>query len=133
MGLSDLVRKVIGEKARWRAYKKRAKALPVPYRTAIDSIERYMMYAGGGPDDGELAATMFEDLIDLFEQAVESGTPVRDIVGDDPVDFVESFVRNYSDGGWLDRERRRLAGGIERAEAEQVDPQDGVETTEGEK
>lgn len=116
--MKNFIRKVIGEKARWRAYKKRARALPAPYRTAIDSIERYMMYAGGGPDDGELAATMFEDLIDLFEQAVESGTPVRDIVGDDPVDFVESFVRNYSDGGWLDRERRRLTAGIERAETE---------------
>jgi DNA-binding ferritin-like protein (Dps family) len=119
MNLSDLAAKLVGEKKRWRAYKKRSRQLPGPYRTAIEAIERYMMYAGDGPNDGELAATMLEDLLDLFEQAVAAGTPVRGIVGDDPVDFVEAFVRNYSDGGYVDKERKRLAAGIERAEAEE--------------
>ena len=31
-----------------------------------------------------------------FEQRAADGTPVRAIVGDDPVEFVETFVRNYS-------------------------------------
>ncbi|SHN28073.1 MULTISPECIES: DUF1048 domain-containing protein [Streptomyces] len=34
-----------------------------------------------------------------FEQAAVDGTPIREIVGQDPVEFVEAFVQNYSEGG----------------------------------
>jgi DNA-binding ferritin-like protein (Dps family) len=43
---------------------------------------------------------------------------VRGIVGDDPVEFVEAFVANYSDGSWINKERRRLNEAIERAAGE---------------
>ncbi|WP_433775311.1 DUF1048 domain-containing protein [Microbacterium sp. gxy059] len=58
----------------------------------------------------------FEDLADLFEQASADGTPVREVVGDDPVDFAESFAANYGEAGWIGRERRRLNEAIDRAE-----------------
>ena len=45
-----------------------------------------------GPVDGDSAAAMFEDLADLFEQAAADGTPIREIVGEDPVEFVEAFL-----------------------------------------
>ena len=61
------ISKVIGAKRRWRAYKARVEQLPENYRTAVDAIERYLMYFG--PVDGDSAASMFEDLADLFEQA----------------------------------------------------------------
>jgi DNA-binding ferritin-like protein (Dps family) len=38
---------------------------------------------------------MYGDLIDLFEQSAANRTPIRQIVGEDPVEFVETFVRNY--------------------------------------
>ena len=44
---------------------------------------------------------MFDDLADLFEQSAASDTPVREIVGEDPVEFVEAFLRNYPEGGWI--------------------------------
>lgn len=107
--------KVIGDKRRWRRYKARARQLPENYRMAVDAIERYLMYFV--PADGDSAASMFEDLADLFEQAAADGTPIRAIVGADPVEFVEAFVRNYSKGGWVpDRARERLTSAIERAE-----------------
>ncbi len=115
MSLSDFAVKVIGDKQRWRRYKARTKRLPEKYRIAIDAIERYMMYSGG-PDDGDAAATMFEDLADLFEQAAADETPIRDIVGDDPVEFVETFVQSYKTPGWIAKERKRLTDAIERAE-----------------
>jgi DNA-binding ferritin-like protein (Dps family) len=59
---------------------------------------------------------VFEDLIDLFEQAAADETPIRDIVGDDPVEFVDALVRNYEKGGYVARERERLTSAIERAE-----------------
>ena len=71
-----------------------------------------------GPADGDKAASMFEDLADLFEQAAADGTPVRAIVGEDPVEFADAFVRNYSGGAWITRERERLTNAIAHAEGE---------------
>lgn len=115
MDISKLTTKVIGDKRRWRAYKARTRRLPENYRAAVDAIERYLMYFGG-VTDGSTAASMFEDLADLFEQAAADGTPIRDVVGDEPVEFMEAFIRNYAGGGWVGREQRRLTDAISRAE-----------------
>jgi DNA-binding ferritin-like protein (Dps family) len=112
MGISDLPSKLIGDKRRWRAYKARTRQLPENYRTAVDALERYLMFFG--PVDGDSAASVFEDLADLFEQAAADGTPIRDIVGNDPVEFVEAIVENYTKGGYVTRERERLISAIER-------------------
>ena len=61
---------------------------------------------------------MLEDLADLFEQSAANGTPIREIVGEDPVEFVEAFVRNYPEGQWINKERERLINAIERAAGE---------------
>ena len=61
---------------------------------------------------------MFEDLVDLFEQSAANETPIREIVGEDPVEFLEAFVRNYPDGNWRIRERKRLNDAISRAAGE---------------
>ena len=61
---------------------------------------------------------MFEDLLDLFEQSAANRTPIRAIVGEDPVEFLEAFVRNYPNGNWRTRERDRLTSAIERAAGE---------------
>ena len=47
------------------------------------------------------------------------GTPVRDIVGDDPVAFAENFAQAYSGKHWIDKERARLAKAIQDAEKEE--------------
>jgi DNA-binding ferritin-like protein (Dps family) len=116
MSISKFTSKVIGDKRRWREYKARTRQLPENYRAAIDALERYLMYFG--PADGDSAASMFEDLADLFEQAAADGTPIREIVGEDPVEFADAFLQNYSKGGWVTRERERLVNAIARAEGE---------------
>jgi DNA-binding ferritin-like protein (Dps family) len=113
MGISDFTSKVIGEKRRWRAYKARTRHLPANYRTAVEAVERYLMHFG--PTDGDSAASVLEDLADMFEQAAADETPIREIVGGDPVEFVEAFVRKYPKGGYVTRERKRLTSAIERA------------------
>ena len=115
MSISEFISKVIGDKRRWRKYKARTRQLPENYRTAVEAIERYLMHVGPAPTDADSAASMFEDLADLFERAAADGTPIREIVGDDPVEFVGVFVDNYSKGGWVSRERKRLTDAIERA------------------
>jgi DNA-binding ferritin-like protein (Dps family) len=111
------ISKVIGPKRRWRAYKARVRQLPENYRTAVEEIEHYLMHFV--PADGESVAAEFEDLADLFERAAADGTPIREIVGEDPVEFVEAFAQNYTKGGYVpDRARERLISAIRRAEGE---------------
>jgi len=114
--------KLIGDKRQWREYKARARALPPTYRSALEALERYLNYFGTGGD----GTAMYVDLIDLFEQSAVKGTPIREIVGDDPVDFVETFVRNYPKGQWIIRERERLAKAIERAAGESTGKREGA-------
>lgn len=117
MGISDFTAKLIGDKRRWRAYKARMELLPAAYRTAGAGLERYLMHTG--PGDGDRLTTMLEDLADLFEQSSAAGSPIREVVGDDPVEFAEAFKRNYGLGSWLGKEQQRLVTAIERAESEQ--------------
>jgi len=114
MFISKFISKVIGEKGQWREYKARVRQLPASYRTAVDALERYLMYFGTGGGGGAI----YEDLIDLFEQSAASGTPIREIVGEDPVEFVEALIGNYEKGGYVTRERERLTDAIKRAEGE---------------
>ncbi|MBK0296125.1 DUF1048 domain-containing protein, partial [Bacillus sp. S34] len=60
ISISDITTKLIGDKKRWKQYKARAAALPTSHRTAIDGIERYLMYTG--PNDGEQLMRMLDDL-----------------------------------------------------------------------
>jgi DNA-binding ferritin-like protein (Dps family) len=115
--MNKVIAKVVGEKRQWRQHKVRTRQLPESYRTAIEALERYLMHVGPG-GDGAGAASMFDDLLDLFEQSAANGTSIREIVGDDPVEFLEAFVQNYPDGQWRVRERMRLINAIERAERE---------------
>jgi len=113
------------QKKRYRQYKARKEALPANYRTAIDALERYLTYFGS-ITKGEILVSMLEDLADLFEQSAASGTPIRAIVGDDPVEFAETFVRNNSEGQWINKERERLVSAIERAAGEDTGKVEGA-------
>jgi DNA-binding ferritin-like protein (Dps family) len=58
---------------------------------------------------------MLQDLVDLFEHGAANRTSIREIVGEDPVEFAEAFLRNYPEGQWISRERERLTSAIDRA------------------
>ncbi|GAA2704264.1 DUF1048 domain-containing protein [Actinoplanes palleronii] len=109
--------KLIGDKKRWRAYRARLRKLPAGYRTAVKEIEHYLFHFV--PADSDSMASMFEDLVDLFEQAVANKTPIREIVGDEPVEFAESFAGNYTVSSFVTvQARKRLTEAIARAEKE---------------
>lgn len=107
------------DKKRWHQYKARKEQLPSGYRTAIDGLERYFTYAGAIVK-GDVLMQMMEDLADLIEGAAADGTPIRDVVGDDPVEFAEMFIANYADGQWINKERTRLTDAIDRAARDQA-------------
>ena len=99
--------KVIGDKRRWRQYKARTRA-------ASRELPHGGRGAGAVPDvlRGGRTATarlsMFEDLADLFEQSAADGTPIREIVGEDPWSSSRRSSSNYTEGQWINRERERL-------------------------
>ncbi len=107
------------QKKQYREYKARIEALPEPYRAAAKAVERYLMYAGVVVTDGDTLIVMFGDFADLWERAAADGTPVREIVGDDPVEFAETFAQAYTGKQWIDKERARLTKAIEDAEREE--------------
>jgi DNA-binding ferritin-like protein (Dps family) len=114
--MTMLISRLIGDKRRWRRYTARVKVLPEPYRAAVHAIERYLFLFGRG--DGAGWAEMLEDLADLFERAAADGTPIRQIFGAHPEEFVEAFVQNYPEAQWVTRERERLTNTIARAAGE---------------
>lgn len=95
------------QKKRYRQDMARLEALPAPYADVAKAFNRYFLHYGTVPD-GDTLVTMLGDHVDLWERAALDGTPVREVVGDDPVEFAEAFVRAYSARHWLDKERARL-------------------------
>jgi DNA-binding ferritin-like protein (Dps family) len=102
------------QKKQYREYKARIEALPEPYGTVAKALERYFMYYGI-VTDGEVMLTMFGDFADLWERAAADGMPVREIVGDDPVEFAETFAQSYAGTQWIGEERARLVEAVEEA------------------
>lgn len=111
----ELVTGPLAQKKEFRAAQVRIDALAEPYRTGARAVQRYVM-ATCAPEDGENLVRMTTDLADLWEQAQEHGSTVRDVIGEDPVDFSETFARTYTGKRWVDKERRRLLASIAEAE-----------------
>ena len=101
------------QKKRYRQYKARIKQLPANYRTAIEALDRYFTYFGG-ITKGDTLVSMAEDLVNLFEESAANEIPIREIVGKDPVEFAETFLENYSEGRWINKEQKRLTDAIDR-------------------
>ena len=114
----ELVTGSLEQKKQYRQYKARIEALPEPYATVAKAVQRYFMY-NGGIVDGDTLITMQGDFVDLWERAAADGTPVRDVVGEDPVEFADAFVEAYVGKRWIDKERARLTEAVEAAEKTQ--------------
>ncbi len=102
------------QKKQYRKDMARIDGLPEPYRAAARAMHRYVLHTSG-VTDGDVLMAMVTDLADLWERAAIDGTPVRAIVGEDPVDFAESFAKAYGGKEWQDRERARLTTAIDAA------------------
>lgn len=105
----------LDQKRRYRQIRARMNALPEPYRAAAKALDRYFMYSGG-ITDGETALRMWGDLVELWERAAADETPVSAIVGEDPVEFAETFTQAYTGTRWIDKERARLTKAVKDAE-----------------
>ena len=111
----ELVTGSLEQKRRFKQYRLRIEALPQPHRDVAKALQRYLMYSGGIVD-GETVLKMSSDFVDLWERAAADETPVREIVGDNPVEFAETFAQAYAGKHWIDKERARLTRAIDDAE-----------------
>lgn len=102
------------QKKQYKQAMARLDALPAPYREVAHAQHRYSMYYGG-ITDGDTLVQMFLDLADLWERAAIDGTPVSAIVGDDPVEFAETYAQAYGGNQWIDKERARLIAAVDEA------------------
>jgi len=109
----ELVTGSLEQKKQYKQHKARIEALPEPYGTAAKALQRYFIYSAG-VTDGATAVAMLGDFADLWERAAADGTPVRAIVGEDPVEFAETFAQAYTGARWIDKERKRLTDTIDR-------------------
>jgi DNA-binding ferritin-like protein (Dps family) len=116
----EMVTGSLDQKRSYRQYKARVARLPANYRTAVEALNRYLTYFGG-ISKGDVLVSMLNDLADLFEQSAADATPIRAIVGENPVEFVETFLQNYAEGQWINKERRRLIDAIDRASGEDTE------------
>lgn len=73
----------------------------------------------GGLAGGAVLLEMMRDLLELMESTAENRSPVREVVGEDPVEFIETFITSYTDKTWMDKERARLRDAIDRAAAQE--------------
>jgi DNA-binding ferritin-like protein (Dps family) len=105
------------QKREYKRYAARIEALPDPYRSVATALQRYLTYYGG-VTDGATLVTMSGDFADLWERAAADGTPARAIVGDDPVEFAETFAQAYAGRQWIDKERIRLRTTVDEALAD---------------
>ncbi|MGB7817896.1 MAG: DUF1048 domain-containing protein [Ornithinibacter sp.] len=103
------------QKKQYRRDQSRMGSLPEPYRSTGQAFHRYFTYYAG-ITDGDTLVTMLGDFTDLWERAAIDGTRVREIVGDDPVEFAEVFAQAYAGNRWIDKERARLLAAIEAAD-----------------
>lgn len=114
----ELVTGSLEQKKEYKQYRARIDALPEPYVTVAKALHRYFMF-NGGVMDAEGGLTMMSDFTELWERAAADGTPVRDIVGEDPAEFADTFAEAYIGKRWIDKERARLADTVDQAERAQ--------------
>lgn len=105
----------LDQKKQYRSDKARIDGLPEPYGRAAQAMHRYLLNTSGIVE-GDIIIRMLTDLADLWETAAVDGTPVRDLVGDDPVDFADTFAKAYAAKEWQDKERARFTKAIDDAE-----------------
>ncbi|WP_432570711.1 DUF1048 domain-containing protein [Kineococcus sp. SYSU DK005] len=118
--MSALIEKVvggIGDKKRWRQYEARVQALSSNHEAAVEALERYLRHRAL-ITKGDVLVDLHVELVEAFERAAAQGTPIREVVGGDPVRFAEALLSKHAAGGWIEQERQRLVAAIAGAEAQ---------------
>lgn len=106
--MENIIKKLVGDKKQYRAFKKAEHELPEPYRSTLEALEKYMWNFAKG--SGFMA--VLEELLDIFQESAQQGIPVANIVGADPVAFCDEIMAQYPDDLWLITYQNKLRQNI---------------------
>lgn len=100
--------KMFQEKREYREYKSRINVLPEEHKKAMNAIEKYMWTFAKGSSMLEY----LKKILEMFEDSVKEGLSVRDVVGDDIAEFADSFLAEFPEETWIDKERKKLRNSL---------------------
>jgi DNA-binding ferritin-like protein (Dps family) len=83
----------------------RAKALPEDYYNAYKAMQKYLWNSGGVMDWQE-TIFVFNQIIDLHEEAAADGKRVKEVTGNDVAAFCDALVIDAK--SWVDKQRHKL-------------------------
>lgn len=106
---ADYTKEMFEGKKQYKEFKKQKAKLPSKYFQAFDALEKYMWNFAGGND----FQFVLDDLLQLFEESAYEGVPVKEIIGEDPVEFVTNFMAQYPEEQWLIKMQNKLRKEIE--------------------
>lgn len=111
--MKNIIKTLIGDKTRYRQFHKDVAQLPTPYAETLTAIEKYMW--NFAKSDGIMDA--LEDILRMFQENTAENVPVKNVVGDDPVEFAETIMAQYPDALWLIKYRNQLRDKVTEAQS----------------
>ncbi|WP_125767188.1 DUF1048 domain-containing protein [Lapidilactobacillus wuchangensis] len=99
-----ILNKLIGDKKRYRQFKRDVAALPADYRDTLLAIEKYMWNFAKG--EGFMA--VLEGILTMFQENAADQVPITSLIGSDPVAFCDNIMAQYPDELWLITYQNRL-------------------------
>ena len=92
MSITELLKKIIGDKKEYRQMTARIKALPDDYQYVFEKIQKSM--GGFAAGDGYDMMKLHYELLDLFETGAAEERQVLEITGEDVAAFCDELLRN---------------------------------------
>lgn len=110
--IKNSIHNMLADKKRYKQFLKDTQALPVPYAETVNALTKYIWnFAGSGA-----AMEVLEEVLHIFQESSVENVSVRQIVGEDPVEFAENIMSQYPEQLWLIKYRNRLRQKVAEAE-----------------
>ncbi|MCI1986705.1 MAG: DUF1048 domain-containing protein [Lactobacillus sp.] len=98
------IQAMIKDKQRYKQFTKDVRALPTPYAATVNALTKYIWsFAGSGA-----MVDVLEEVLHIFQESAAENVPIRQIVGEDPVEFAENIMAEYPNELWLIKYRHQL-------------------------
>lgn len=102
--MNNWMKKLIGDKQEWRAYRARVAKLPPDFQQKMNALQTYLYSWAAG--DG--MTHVIYQVLEMFEEAALEGQPVESVIGDDIVAFADGILQEYPEETWINKQRRKL-------------------------
>lgn len=110
--MPNLLNHMIEDKKRYKQFKSDVQALPEAYAQTLTALQTYIWnFAKSGA-----MMNVLEEILHMFQESAAENVPVKQLIGDDPVEFAENIMAQYPEELWLIKYRTRLREQVKKAE-----------------